>query len=121
MRLALNILEAMISLDEPTADDVYSLMGVVDDKNVFSMMHGALKGDMKALKTMQKLLKAGANAHQLMNTMYWMAIRGGIGMTDKKSLDILEAMGAIPGTTDEMRLTGILARLILKQGKVKDE
>ena len=120
MRMALNILEAMMSLDEPTADDVYELMGVVDDKNVFSMMHGALKGDMKALKTMKKLLDGGANAHQLMNTMYWMAIRGGIGMTEKKSLDILSVMGTIPGTSDEMVLTSILARLILKQGKIKE-
>jgi len=121
MRLALNILEAMLTVENPTPEDVYGLVGLADEENVFSMMHSALKGDMKALKKMKGLIDEGANPQQLMNTMYWMAMRGGRGMTDKKSLDILSVMGTIPGTSDEMILTSILARLILKQGKVKDE
>ena len=122
MRMALNILEAMMSLDEPTADDVYELMGVVDEESVWGIMFSALKGSMNALDKMKRLLDQGANAQQLMSTMYFSAMKGSMrGMTEKKRLDILQVMGSIPGTSDEMRLTSIIAALILKQGKVKDD
>ena len=122
MRLALNILESLLSVETPLPEDVYELVGIVEEENVWSMMHTALKGSMHALDKMNELVNSGANAHELMNTMYWTAMKGTApGMTEKKRLDVLEAMGTIPGTSDEMILTGILARLILKQGRVKDE
>lgn len=121
MRLALNILEALLTLESPTPEDVHNLTGLADESNVFSMMHGALKGNMSALNKMQSLLSAGASAQQLINTMYWMSIRGGRGMSEEKRLNILSVIGTIPGVEDTMILTSILARLILKQGKVKDD
>lgn len=111
-RMMINLYEALIANPEdPTKEDVYEIIGVVDDDNVFKMMHGALKGDIRSLDVMQGLLKTGS-AHELMNTMYWMAYRGGRGMTTQKRLRVLRALGVIPGQTDEFRLTGVLAQLI---------
>ena len=112
-RVMINIYEALIAdKEDPTPESVYEMLGVAKEDNVFEMMHVALKGDVKSLDIMQGLIKGGASAHELINTMYWMAYRGARGMTPIKRLRTFQAIGAIPGTTDEMILTGILAKMI---------
>ncbi len=120
-RAALNMYEALMSMDDVTVEDIATLSGSVSEENVWSMMHTALKGDVRALDKMKAILDQGGNASKLMNTMYFTAMKGSApGMTTLKRLRILQAVGTIPGTTDEFRLAGALAKMLEMSGDFKE-
>ncbi len=114
-RMALNILEGLMTLDDPQPEDIDEVFGLADEASVWGIMHGALKGNIKVLNKASKLVKSGVSAAEVINTMYFTAMRGTApGMTEEKQLQILSSMGFIPGSSDEMRLTSILGRIILE-------
>jgi len=113
-RKALNMLEALMQLDEPTGEDVAELFGIVGEETVWEIMHGALKGSMKALDKANNLTKSGVSGQEIMNTIYFTALKGTApGITEEKRLRVLKAMGTIPGQTDTMRMTSTIAAIIL--------
>jgi len=116
VRDALNILEGLLTLENPTPEDVYEAVGTADSDNVFRLMGKALKGDMAALKTANSMLDQGATADSILSTMYFSALKGGFGpvQSDRNRLIILETLGMIPGATDKMRLQMMIAKIIMK-------
>jgi len=113
-RMALNILEAMLTIDKPTAEDVRELVGEITPDHAYHLVHRMLQGRMDALDLVQKLLDEDAqNPTAIINTIYFGALRGTIpGITDDQRLILLEAIGTIPGVTDEHRLISIIAKVI---------
>lgn len=120
-RLALNILEGLFSLDNPTKEDVYSIIGTPTDDNVFKLIFHAVRGQIEALDEANRLVTdGGVNAAELLNSMYWLTLKGAVqGLTDEERLRVLEAIGMIPGASDEMRLSGILAKIIFASKESK--
>ncbi len=115
MRTALNTLEGILSLENPTKDDVFFLHGVAPEESIFHLINSALKGDMKALKIMSDLNKT-ASATQTIRAMYGIAIQGRMrGLTDDKRLAILTAIGSIPGSSEDQRLGAIVSKLIISR------
>jgi len=111
-RKAINILEGVLTLDEPTADDVYELMAIPREENVFKLIHTAMKGDLKALK----LARDFDNHNQVIYTLFALASSGKIrGLSPKQHLEIINAIGIIPGSTAKQRLGAIVARILTRR------
>jgi len=114
-RKGLNILETLMQLENPQHEDVNELFGLVDEETVWGIMFGALKGQMSAIDKANALVNDGTNPSEILNTMYFSALKGSIrGMTERNRLIILQAMGALPPASDQMHLTAILAKIIME-------
>jgi len=111
-RLALNILEGVLHLEEPTAEDVYNLVGETEDANVFRIIHRALQGRIDSISMAKQMLDDGASSTALINTIYGIAMKGG-RLDEKSRLQLLKAIGDVPFATDDQRLMSILAKIIL--------
>lgn len=118
-RKALNTLEALRGVESPTVADVYDIVGSVDDANLFGMLRQALAGDIKAIDTMNGLLNGGANSTAIIRTMYHGAMKGSLKLKPTQRLLVLRSIGSVPGSSDDMKLGSIMARMIMshKMGK----
>lgn len=114
-RFAINILEAVSKLEEPTEEDVVELTGIPGEENVFALIYGAMKGKMSALDRLDRMMKAGVDPMQVIMMLYYGAVRGSIPrITSAQRLMILKAVGSVPMSTAEQNLGAIIARMILE-------
>jgi len=92
--------------------DVYELMAIPREENVFKLIHTAMKGDLKALK----LARDFDNHNQVIYTLFALASSGKIrGLSPKQHLEIINAIGIIPGSTAKQRLGAIVARILTRR------
>jgi len=119
-RKALNTLEAVLTLENPTVEDVYQLVGSANEESVFHLVFSALKGHVTALQVLDNLLESGTDATDVINLIYYGTVRNTIPrLTSSERLVLLNAVGSVPGSTDEQRLGGIIARVIQIIGPVE--
>lgn len=120
-RRSLNILEAILTLENPTAEDVYQLAGSANESNVWQLIYGAIGGKMTSFQVLQGIIDSGTDATDVINLLYYGTVRNTIPrLTSQERLAILSAVGSVPGSTDEQRLGGIIARIIQTRGPVEE-
>lgn len=110
-RAVCNLTESAINYDGVTPEILYKMHGMADVQNVYKMLHSALKGHIKALDYMDKLVKDGASPTELMNTIYWIGMKGK-KFSDDQRLELLEVMRLIPGTDEMMVLASTIATIV---------
>ena len=116
-RKALNTLEAILTLENPTVDDVYQLAGAANEDNVWRLIYGALEGHMSSLQVLDSILQAGTDSTDVINLIYYGTVRNTIPrLTSSQRLVLLNAVGSVPGSTDDQRLGGIISRVIQTVG-----
>jgi DNA polymerase III gamma/tau subunit len=121
-RQALMILEFIMTLDNPTPDDVVEITGKPKEENVFSLLYGALKGKMSTLNKYDALVKQGVDPMQILMMMYYGAMRGSLrGITDGQRLRIIRAIGSVPMSTDEQNVAAALARIVDLSARKRDK
>lgn len=112
-RQALMILEFVMSIDDPTEDDVTEIMGRPKEPVVWEIIYGALKGKMSSLNKYDKLVRSGTDPMQVLMMMYYGAVRGSIrGITDGQRLRIIRAIGTVPMATAEQNTAAAIAKLV---------
>lgn len=119
-RKALNTLEAILTLDNPTVEDVFQLAGAASEDNVWRLIYGALGGHMSSLQVLSGILDAGTDSTDVINLIYHGSVRNTIPrLSSSQRLVLLNAVGSVPGSTDDQRLGGIIARVIQTVGPVE--
>lgn len=112
-RLAINSLEAMLSLENPTAQDVNQFIGKAVEENVYHLMGKAKLGDYEAFTVAKTMITNGENPSAIMRHVYNAMLSPKVwGYSDYERARILVLLGTLPGSTDEMRLMAFLARVI---------
>jgi len=114
MRLALNILEGILHIEKPKAEDVFAMVGETDPHHVFELIHQMSKGEAKALHTMQQLInRDGISSSALLNQIYYAVLNDKVqGLSEEKRLRILANL-ALPYTTDDIKLASFVCKVIL--------
>jgi len=110
-RAVINLTESALSYDGITPDTLYRMSGMAGAESVRSLLTVALRGEITALDYINKLLAEGVSATELLNSIYFTAMRDSRIPTENR-LDILEVMRMIPGIDEKMVLAGTIAALI---------
>jgi len=112
-RQALMLLEFVMSIDDPTPEDVVQLTGRPKDAVVWEIIYGALKGKMSALERYDQLIRQGTDPMQVLMMMYYGAVRGSLrNVSDGQRLRIVRAIGSVPMATAEQNTAAAIAKLI---------
>ena len=113
-RLALNTLEAILHLENPTAEDVFRIVGEIEPHHVFELIHQMAKGEVKALDTMNTLVnRDGASSSAILNQIYYSVLRNKVpGLSEEKRLRVLANL-SLPYTTNDIKLASFISRVII--------
>jgi len=115
MRTALNILEAMLNIENPTVDDVYAFVGETDIAVVQRMVYRAFQGRFAdAVDQLELLIRRdGMNPTAILRMMMYGAFKMR-GLTEMQRRNLIEAIGTLPGVTDEWKIIAVLSKISRK-------
>jgi len=114
-RLAINVLEAMMNLENPTPSDVFNVVGRTDPTNVYQLLHRAVQGRVEdTFDTFHLLIERdGTNPSAVLQQIFYSVLKNKVrGLTEKQRLRILIHLGDLPYTTDDLKLGGFLSKLL---------
>ena len=117
-RLAINTLEGILNLENPTAEDVFQCVGRTDPTHVFALLHRAVKGKIdETFDTFNLLInRDGSSPTAILQQIFYSTLRGSVrGLTGQQRLVILKHLGSLPYVTDDIKLASFLARMLLDE------